>query len=83
MRERNVDERPVAESGGGISARPMLAKDREGFIGRHGLWSEEQYAAAGQMRRVIDELGIEMVRFSFVDQHGVLRGKTIARSTPC
>lgn len=79
MRERNVDERPVAESGGGISARPMLAKDREGFIGRHGLWSEEQYAAAGQMRRVIDELGIEMVRFSFVDQHGVLRGKTIAR----
>lgn len=79
MRERNVDERPVAESGGGISARPMLAKDREGLIDRHGLWSEEQYAAAGQMRRVIDELGIEMVRFSFVDQHGVLRGKTIAR----
>ena len=31
------------------------------------------------MRRVMDELGIEMVRFSFVDQHGVLRGKTIAR----
>lgn len=79
MRERNVDERPVAESGGGVSARPMLAKDREGFIGRHGLWGEPQYAAAGQMRRVVDELGIEMVRFSFVDQHGVLRGKTIAR----
>lgn len=79
MRERNVDERPVAESGGGISARPMLAKDREGFIERHGLWGEAQYAAAGQMRRVVDELGIEMVRFSFVDQHGVLRGKTIAR----
>lgn len=79
MRERNVDERPVAESGGGVSARPMLAKDREGFIGRHGLWGEAQYAAAGQMRRVVDELGIEMVRFSFVDQHGVLRGKTIAR----
>lgn len=79
MRERNVDERPVAESGGGVSARPMLAKDREGYIGRHGLWSEAQYAAAGQMRRVVDELGIEMVRFSFVDQHGVLRGKTIAR----
>ncbi|MCC2032492.1 glutamine synthetase family protein [Microbacterium allomyrinae] len=79
MRERNVDERPVAESGGGVSARPMLAKDREGYIGRHALWSEAQYAAAGQMRRVVDELGIEMVRFSFVDQHGVLRGKTITR----
>ncbi|WP_345801646.1 glutamine synthetase family protein [Microbacterium sp. AZCO] len=79
MRERNVDERPVASSGGGVSARPMLAHDRDGFIGRHGLWSEERYAAAGQMRRVVDEIGVEMVRFSFVDQHGVLRGKTIAR----
>lgn len=79
MHERNVDERPVAESGGGVSARPMLAKDRDGFITRHGLWDEAQYAAAGQMRRVVDELGIEMVRFSFVDQHGILRGKTITR----
>ncbi|MBB2975349.1 glutamine synthetase [Microbacterium endophyticum] len=80
MHERNVDERPIAEGGGGVSARPMLAKDREGFIGRHELWSEAQYAAAGQMRRVMDELGIEMVRFSFVDQHGILRGKTLARA---
>lgn len=80
MRERNVDERRVSDNGGGVSARPMLAKDRAGFIGRHGLWSEAQYAAAGQLRRVMDELGIEMVRFSFVDQHGILRGKTIARA---
>jgi glutamine synthetase len=79
MRERNVDERPVFESGGGVSARPMLAADREGFIARHGLWDEADYAALGQMRRVIDELGIEMLRVSFVDQHGILRGKTIAR----
>ncbi|MDQ1129309.1 glutamine synthetase family protein [Microbacterium sp. SORGH_AS_0888] len=80
MRERNVDERRVSDNGGGASARPMLAKDREGFIGRHGLWTEAHYAAAGQLRRVMDELGIEMVRFSFVDQHGILRGKTIARA---
>lgn len=80
MRERNVDERNVSENGGGVSARPMLATDRDGFIARHDLWSEAQYAAAGQNRRVIDELGIEMVRFSFVDQHGILRGKTIARA---
>lgn len=79
MRERNVDERPVSSSGGGVSARPMLASEREGFIHRHGLWSEAQYAAHGQMRRVVDELGIEMVRLSFVDQHGVLRGKTVTR----
>ncbi|MFT4215061.1 MAG: glutamine synthetase family protein [Microbacterium sp.] len=80
MRERNVDERRVWENGGGVSARPMLEKDRAGFIGRHDLWSEAQYAAAGQTRRVMDEIGIEMVRFSFVDQHGILRGKTITRA---
>lgn len=79
MRERNVDERPVSENGGGVSARPMLAEDRRGFISRHDLWTEAQYAAAGQMRRVIDEIGIEMVRFAFVDQHGILRSKTVAR----
>ncbi|BCB83083.1 glutamine synthetase family protein [Phytohabitans suffuscus] len=77
---RNVDERDVAEGGGGASARPMLAKDRGGFVDRHDLWSDAQYAAAAQMRRVIDELGIEMVRFGFADQHGIVRGKTIARS---
>lgn len=80
MRERNVDERRVSDNGGGASARPMLAADREGFVSRHDLWSEAQYAAAGQLRRVMDEIGIEMVRFSFVDQHGILRGKTIARA---
>ncbi|MET7399668.1 glutamine synthetase family protein [Dactylosporangium sp. NPDC005572] len=77
---RNVDERNVAEGGGGASARPMLAADRGGFIDRHNLWTEAQYAAAAQMRRVIDELGIEMVRFGFADQHGIVRGKTVTRA---
>lgn len=76
---RNRDERPVAEGGGGVSARPLLAADRGGFVDRHDLWSEAQYAAAGQMRRVMDEVGIDLVRFSFVDQHGVLRGKAVTR----
>lgn len=80
MRERNVDERRVSDNGGGVSARPMLAGDREGFVARHGLWSDAQYAAAGQLRRVMDEIGIEMVRFAFADQHGILRSKTIARA---
>ena len=76
----SVDERDVAEGGGGRNARPLLATDRGGLIDRHDLWTEAQYAAAGQMRRVIDELGLEMVRFSFADQHGVLRGKTLTRA---
>lgn len=77
---RNVDERRVAEGGGGASARPMLAADRGGFVEQYGIWHERDYASAGQMRRVMDEVGIEMVQFCFVDQHGVLRGKTLARS---
>ncbi|GAA2522426.1 glutamine synthetase family protein [Winogradskya humida] len=76
----SVDERAVAEGGGGWNARPLLAADRGGFIDRHGLWSEAQYSAAGQLRRVVDELGLELVRFSFADQHGVLHGKTLTRS---
>jgi glutamine synthetase len=76
---RSADERPIAEAGDGVRARPMLAAERGGFIDRHDLWSPAQYAAAAQMRRVIDELGLEMIRFSFVDQHGLLRGKTITR----
>ena len=69
---------PITESG--FNARPMLAKDRGGFIDRHELWDDATYAAAAQMRRVVDELGLELVRFAFVDQHGVLRGKTLTRS---
>ena len=55
----------------------MLAADRSGYVEAHGLWSDQAYAAAAQMRRVIDELGIEMVRFGFVDQHGLVRSKTL------
>ncbi|MFV2018873.1 glutamine synthetase family protein [Micromonospora sp. LOL_023] len=76
---RSVDERPVADGGEGASALPMLAADRGGFIDRHQLWTDAQYAAAGQLRRVVDELGIELIRFSFADQHGVLHGKTLTR----
>ena len=55
----------------------MLSAERGGYIETHDLWSEQSYAAAAQMRRVMDELGIDMVRFAFVDQHGLLRGKTL------
>jgi glutamine synthetase len=52
---------------------------RAGFIERHALWDDAQYAAAAQARRVIDEHGIELVRVSFPDQHGLLRGKSLTR----
>ncbi|MFJ3669692.1 glutamine synthetase family protein [Streptomyces sp. NPDC090106] len=76
---RSADARPRAEGGQGPGARPLLSAQSGGFVERHGLWDERHHAAAGQMRRVMDELGLDMVRFSFADQHGVLRGKTLTR----
>jgi glutamine synthetase len=52
---------------------------RAGFIERHALWVDAQYAAAAQAQRVIDEHGIELIRVCFADQHGLLRGKTLTR----
>ena len=61
----------------GGSARPMLAADRARLRRRAtSSGTTPQYAAAAQLRRVVDELGIELVRVAFADQHGVLHGKT-------
>src|SRR5262245_6990690 len=47
------------------------------FVERHGLWSEEQFDAARKAERLIEEQGLEVVRLSFPDQHGILRGKQL------
>jgi glutamine synthetase len=47
------------------------------FVERHGLWSEEQKEAAGQLRRLVKDQKLETIRLSFADQHGILRGKTL------
>jgi glutamine synthetase len=47
------------------------------FVERHGLWSEEQFEAAAKAERLIEEQGLEVVRLSFPDQHGILRGKQL------
>src|SRR5215510_1739691 len=48
-----------------------------GFIERHGLWTDEQRAAAEEVRSKVDELGLEQVRLGWGDQHGIIRGKTL------
>ena len=50
------------------------------FVERHALWSDPQRAAAQRLLEAIEARRIEVVRFSFPDQHGILRGKTIAAS---
>ena len=47
------------------------------FVARHRLWSEEQNEAAVRLRRIAEEQGLDTIRFSFPDQHGILRGKTL------
>ena len=47
------------------------------FVDRYGLWSEAQARAAAAVAKTIGRKKLELVRFSFPDQHGVLRGKTL------
>ena len=50
------------------------------FVERHGLWSSEQKDAATRLRRIVEDQKLEVIRFSFPDQHGILRGKTLVAS---
>ncbi len=49
----------------------------QSFVERHGLWNTEQARAAKDVEQAIKKHKLELVRFSFADQHGVLRGKTV------
>lgn len=53
----------------------------DGFIGRNGLWSVEQEAAADVVRRRMADLDIEIVRLVWPDQHGLMRGKFLTRAS--
>jgi glutamine synthetase len=50
------------------------------FVERHGLWSKEQKEAASRLRQIVEEQKLEVIRLSFPDQHGILRGKTLVAS---
>src|SRR5262245_1565691 len=47
------------------------------FVERHDLWDEAQAKTAAHIERFFAKERLEVVRFSFADQHGVLRGKTL------
>src|SRR5580700_1477030 len=47
------------------------------LVERQGLWSTEQNEAAKRIEAVIAGEEIEVLRFSFADQHGLLRGKML------
>ena len=49
-----------------------------GFVERHRLHTDEQRAAAARVLEQVEREQLELVRVTFVDQHGLLRGKTVA-----
>lgn len=49
------------------------------FIERHGIYSDEERAAATELLARIDELGLDAIRMTWPDQHGQLRGKSLSR----
>jgi glutamine synthetase len=54
-----------------------------GFIEKFDLWTAEQQEAARAVLARVDDEGLRTIRVSFVDQHGLLHGKTIpARGLP-
>ncbi len=59
---------------------PPRSRKRTSFVERHGLWTDAESKIAAQVERIIKKEKIEVVRFSFADQHGVLRGKTLLAS---
>ncbi|WP_027016984.1 glutamine synthetase family protein [Comamonas composti] len=50
------------------------------FVERFGLFTAEQESCAREVARRIEAEQLELVRFAFADQHGVLRGKTLVAS---
>ena len=47
------------------------------FVEQHGLWSAEQTAAGTELAKRFKSGELDVVRFAFPDQHGILRGKTL------
>ncbi len=47
------------------------------FVNRFGLWTDQQREQAREVIGRIDAGEVEVVRFAFPDQHGILRGKTL------
>lgn len=47
------------------------------FVAQHGLWTDAQTTAAHEITALIARDQLDTVRFSFPDQHGILRGKTL------
>jgi glutamine synthetase len=55
-----------------------LSTGKVGFIEAHGLWSDQQRAAAEEVLEEVRNRDLEAVRVAVGDVHGVVRGKTLS-----
>ena len=53
---------------------------KDNFIKKYDLWDTSQINAAKEVIKKIKSLDLDVLRISFPDQHGILRGKTIMAS---
>lgn len=54
-----------------------ISTDSEGFASPHGFRNSDRKQAAKELLEIVSAHGVETVRISFADQHGVLRGKVV------
>jgi glutamine synthetase len=59
-------------------ATGQLTEKGTGFIARHGLWSDAEFAAAEAVLEQVEAHGLKRVRIGWGDQHGIIRGKTVS-----
>ena len=65
---------------GGARRRRRWSPERPCISPRSaGLWTDDRKAAAREVERRIQAGELTVVRLSFADQHGILRGKTLTR----
>ena len=50
---------------------------RTDFVERHELWDGDEHEQVDRVLHAVKENELEVVRLSFADQHGILRGKTV------
>jgi glutamine synthetase len=61
-------------------SREDFSVGKAGFVAEHGLFDEDQHAAVKEVTDRLDASDLRHVRVSWADQHGIARGKTLAKA---